>query len=87
MKFIHISDLHFHRSKKDNKGAVKLLKLIEQRYPAHYLIVTGDITDDGDAEQYDRAAEALSAFAGRMFICPGNHDFGAAGFIYDRNRA
>ena len=50
MKFIHISDLHFHRSKKDNKGALKLLKLIEQRYPAHCLIVTGDITDDGDAE-------------------------------------
>ena len=87
MKFIHISDLHFHRSKKDNKDAVKLLKLIEQRYPAHYLVVTGDITDDGDAEQYGRAAEALSAFTGRLFICPGNHDFGAVGFIYDRNRA
>jgi len=49
--------------------------------------VTGDITDDGDAEQYGRAAEALSAFSGRLFICPGNHDFGAVGFIYDRNRA
>jgi len=32
MKFLHISDLHFHRSKKDNKDAVKLFKLIEQRY-------------------------------------------------------
>jgi 3',5'-cyclic AMP phosphodiesterase CpdA len=68
MKFIHISDLHFHRSKKDNKDAVKLLKLIEQRYSAHYLVVTGDITDDGDAEQCGRAAEALSAFSATLII-------------------
>lgn len=87
MKFIHISDLHFHRSKKDNKDAVKLLKFIAQQYPEHDLIVTGDITDDGDAEQYDRAFDGLSAFAGRIFICPGNHDFGAAGFMYERHRA
>ncbi|MFO7708772.1 MAG: metallophosphoesterase [Desulfobacterales bacterium] len=87
MKFIHISDLHFHRSKKDNTAAVKLLKFIAQRYPAHNLIVTGDITDDGHAEQYDRAFEALAGFAGRMLICPGNHDFGAAGFMYERQRA
>ena len=87
MNFLHISDLHFHRRKKDNKEAVKLLKFIAQRYPAHILIVTGDITDDGDPEQYDRAFEALSGFAGRIFICPGNHDFGAAGFIYERQRA
>ena len=32
MKFIHISDLHFHRSKKNKKDAVKLFKVIEQRY-------------------------------------------------------
>lgn len=87
MKFIHISDLHFHRSKKDNKEAVKLLKFISQKYPEHYLIATGDITDDGDADQYGRAFDELSAFAGRIFICPGNHDFGAAGFMYEPHRA
>lgn len=87
MKFIHISDLHFHRSKKDNTAVMKRLKFIAQRYPDHRLIVTGDITDDGDAGQYDRALEALAAFAGRILICPGNHDFGAAGFMYERPRA
>jgi 3',5'-cyclic AMP phosphodiesterase CpdA len=87
MKFIHVSDLHFHRSKKDNKAAVKVLTFIRQKYPQHWLLVTGDITDDGDSEQYGRAFDELSAFAGRIFICPGNHDFGAVGFIYERERA
>jgi 3',5'-cyclic AMP phosphodiesterase CpdA len=87
MKFIHISDLHFHGRKKDNKVVSKSLKFIAKEYPEHYLIVTGDITDDGLPEQYDRAFESLSAFIGRIFICPGNHDFGAAGLMYERERA
>jgi 3',5'-cyclic AMP phosphodiesterase CpdA len=87
MDFIHISDLHFHRSKKDNKEIVKLLRFVAQHYPAHVLIVTGDITDDGDSEQYDRALDALYPFAGRIVICPGNHDYGAVGFAYERQRA
>jgi 3',5'-cyclic AMP phosphodiesterase CpdA len=71
MKFIHISDLHFHRRKKDNKDAVKLLKLIEQQYPAHYLVVTGDITDDGDAEQFRKCGKTRAgcALSWRPKIC------------------
>lgn len=87
MKFIHVSDLHFHQSKSDNKAATKMLKFIQSNYPQHYLIVTGDITDDGHESQYRRAAEALNPFKGRTFVCPGNHDFGAAGNFYSRERA
>ena len=47
MKFIHLSDLHFHRRKKDNKEATNVLEFIKKQYPNHYLIVTGDIVDDG----------------------------------------
>lgn len=87
MKFLHVSDLHFHRSRNDSKEAEKLLAYIAKQYPAHFLIVTGDITDDGDPQQYDRAFDALSPFQGRLFICPGNHDFGAAGIMYEPSRA
>jgi 3',5'-cyclic AMP phosphodiesterase CpdA len=87
MKFIHLSDLHFHRSKKNNKAAMKILKKIKEKYPQHYLIVTGDIVDDGHEEQYERAFEALKPFRGRLFISPGNHDFGAVGNFYSRSRA
>jgi 3',5'-cyclic AMP phosphodiesterase CpdA len=87
MKFIHISDLHFHRDKRDNKDALKALKNIKERYAEHYLLVTGDITDDGHEEQYEQAFDALKPFKKHIFVCPGNHDFGAVGFIYDRDRA
>lgn len=87
MKFIHISDLHFHRGKEKNQEAEALLKTIKKRYPAHYLIVTGDIVDDGHSRQFENAYNALAPFKGKVFIAPGNHDFGAAGNFYSRERA
>jgi len=87
MKFIHLSDLHFHRRKKDNKEATNVLEFIKKQYPNHYLIVTGDIVDDGHEEQYNRAFEAFKSFMGKVFISPGNHDFGAVGNFYSRERS
>jgi 3',5'-cyclic AMP phosphodiesterase CpdA len=87
MKFIHLSDLHFHRRKKDNQEANSVLQFIKGQHPKHYLIVTGDITDDGHEKQYANAFEAFKPFKGRIFISPGNHDFGAAGNFYSRERA
>jgi 3',5'-cyclic AMP phosphodiesterase CpdA len=87
MKFIHISDLHFHRDPNDNTAATATLQYIKEHYPQHNLIVTGDITDDGHEEQYLQAFNALEPFQNRIFICPGNHDFGAAGNFYSQERA
>lgn len=87
MRFIHLSDLHFHRHPQDNTAIMTTLDVVKERYPTHYVILTGDIVDDGHEEQYKRAAEALAPFTGRIFISPGNHDFGAAGTFYSRERA
>ncbi len=87
MKFIHISDLHFHRNNKDNKKVNDMLKQIKTKYPNHKLIVTGDITDDGHEKQYLNAQKALKPFKDNVFICPGNHDFGAVGNFFSRERA
>ncbi len=87
MKFIHLSDLHFHRNKSDNKQATKMCQYIAKNYPEHNIIVTGDIVDDGHEKQFERAFDALKVFQGRIFICPGNHDFGAMGNFYSRERA
>ena len=87
MKIIHISDLHFHKDQENNKAANKLLRTINDKFPNHYLIVTGDITDDGHWLQSQNALEALEPFIGRIFICPGNHDFGALGNLYNAIRA
>lgn len=87
MKFIHISDLHFHKNEKDNENVLNLLKTIKNNYPNHNLVITGDIADDGHSEQFENAYQALAPFKGKIFIVPGNHDFGAAGNFYSRERA
>lgn len=88
MKIIHLSDLHFHRSNSDNKKAIKTLENVRKSYPDHYAVVTGDIVDDGHEKQYDNAFAELSKFQkGHIFIVPGNHDFGAVGSFYSKERA
>lgn len=87
MKFIHISDLHFHMNPADNIKANKLLDTIGDHYPDHKLIITGDITDDGHPRQYENVWKALKPFLGKVFIAPGNHDFGAKGNFYSGERA
>ena len=78
MKILHLSDLHFHRDNKDNTKIIKTLKTVKTKYPKHYIVVTGDIVDDGHEIQYDNAYENLKDFMNRIFIAPGNHDFGAS---------
>lgn len=87
MKLLHLSDLHFHTSQDGNRKANSLLKTVAKRFPNHYYIVTGDITDDGAEKQYENARAALEPLVPRVFICPGNHDFGAAGNFYSLERA
>ena len=87
MKFLHLSDLHFHSAARDNTEADALLKFVRERYPKHKLIVTGDIADDGMEAQFAHAAKALAPFMGNLYICPGNHDFGAAGLFYSEEKA
>lgn len=87
VKFIHLSDLHLHIDPNDNVQVTKTLNDINAKYPTHKVIITGDIVDDGHEEQYTNAFEALKPFLGRIFICPGNHDFGAKGNFYSQERA
>ncbi len=87
MKIIHLSDLHFHRNNKDNKKAIKTLKTVKTKYPDHYVVITGDIVDDGHEKQYENAFKELKQFEGRIFIAPGNHDFGAVGNFYSSEKA
>ena len=87
MKFIHLSDLHIHTNSNDNVDVTATLSFISKNYPNHALIVTGDITDDGAEDQYANAYNLLKPFQGKLFICPGNHDFGALGNLYSHERA
>jgi 3',5'-cyclic AMP phosphodiesterase CpdA len=87
MKFIHLSDLHIHTHESDNTDVASMLSFISTSYADHRLIVTGDISDDGAPAQLQNAYTLLQPFKGKVFICPGNHDFGAAGNFYSHERA
>ncbi|MCP5101976.1 MAG: metallophosphoesterase, partial [bacterium] len=87
MKIVHLSDLHFHRNDKKNKKIVTTLDNVKNKYPKHYLLVTGDITDDGHEKQYENAQKELKKFGDRVFIAPGNHCYGAVGAFYSKERA
>jgi predicted phosphodiesterase len=87
MKFIHLSDLHFKNEFKQNFQILEMFDFIKRKYNEHYLIITGDITDDGDEQQYNNAFDVLNHFNGRIFICPGNHDFGTRGNQYSKKKA
>ena len=87
MKFIHLSDLHFRSHRQNNLIILEMLDTIQEHYPDHKIIITGDIVDDGHEAQYREALAALRPFGGRIFICPGNHDYGIKGNIYSRERA
>jgi 3',5'-cyclic AMP phosphodiesterase CpdA len=87
VKLLHLSDLHIRTHAEDNKQATALMTYIGQHYPEHTLVITGDITDDGNREQYEYADRLLEPFAGRIYFCPGNHDYGKAGNFYSPERA
>lgn len=87
MKFIHLSDLHIHRGDDDNRATGSTLDFVAQKYPDHRVVITGDITDDGAEQQFENAYAMLKPFTDKIFICPGNHDFGAAGNFYSYERA
>jgi predicted MPP superfamily phosphohydrolase len=87
IRITHVSDLHFHKNNSDNAQADALLNSIAERYSflkdeTNYLLVTGDIVDDGDDRQYSHARSMLERFEGGILLCPGNHCYGPYGNVY-----
>lgn len=88
-KFIQLSDLHIHKNndKSDNVNCNIVVEYIVNKYTSDKPIVllTGDIVDDGDKQQYKNAVEILKPLKENGFTllaCPGNHDYGHFGNVY-----
>jgi hypothetical protein len=81
--FRHISDLHYHciGSNKESDAFIGRIAAVSALH--EYLLITGDVTDDGVVEQYQHAVRSLSRIVSKKFICPGNHDYGLFGNLYD----
>ena len=83
-KIAHISDLHVSFNDSDGRGSnmVELLSDIRERGCDHVL-VTGDIADNPDIQDFLYVRELFSHFdlldSSKMSVIPGNHDiFGGA---------
>jgi predicted MPP superfamily phosphohydrolase len=92
VKFLHLSDLHIHKSMKktDNICAKKVVSYIVKKYKNDtklVIIITGDIVDDGNKTQYKKAVTILKPLVENNFevlAVPGNHDYGKFGNIYTK---
>jgi 3',5'-cyclic AMP phosphodiesterase CpdA len=78
LRIAHLSDLHLNGSYDRRARLLRGLAHAAQR-GAHHLVLTGDLTSKGRAEQFAELAQCLSAWpSGQVTIVPGNHDAGTA---------
>jgi 3',5'-cyclic-AMP phosphodiesterase len=79
-----ITDVHlgFERGNADEFNRKRLDQLLDHLHSGpnrpDLLMVTGDLTDHGDAQSYMRVAEAFSACAFPVYMAVGNHDVRSA---------
>jgi 3',5'-cyclic AMP phosphodiesterase CpdA len=72
-KLIHVSDLHV--GARDDQSIEAPLRGLVGRLSPELIVVTGDLTHRGRAEQHDRAAAFLRGLgAASVLAVPGNHD-------------
>ncbi|WP_330183518.1 metallophosphoesterase [Nocardia sp. NBC_01503] len=69
-----LSDTHFNMGARNNERAERVMAfLAELPQRPDVIIVTGDIADEGDIEEYQQARAALVADV-PVILLPGNHD-------------
>ena len=96
MRILHLSDLHFDKDDDPLARLQPLLRDIRDRDGGlgfdhlDYLILSGDLTNHGSAEEFDGVyrfvSELIKRFelsAGRCVIVPGNHDLSWETEVYD----
>ena len=82
MKLWHTTDWHIGGEHTDALR-VHVAALKAQMGEKDWLLVTGDLTDNGSLDEYALALELLNPFSGQLLLCPGNHDYGRLGNFYE----
>ncbi|MFT8842447.1 MAG: metallophosphoesterase [Schleiferilactobacillus harbinensis] len=75
-QLIVLSDLHLNGQPERHQTVVRALQTAAEQAPTAHLVVNGDLTDTGTAEQFQEFHDiiAASSFAGRTWATLGNHD-------------
>jgi 3',5'-cyclic AMP phosphodiesterase CpdA len=69
----HVSDLHYGRDAATERACERIRDtLLEARVDD--VLVTGDVTDRGRAQEWERFARTFAPLRDRTMVVPGNHD-------------
>ena len=71
MQAVFIADTHIRKDPSDNRVIAAHLAKLD---PACWLVIAGDLTDNGFAAEYAEALRLLTPWKGRCVLAPGNHD-------------
>ena len=75
---LHFADVHFGVEDTDALGT--LAETVDRLEP-DVCVISGDITQTGAEEEFERAARWIEGLPGPKVICPGNHDTPMYGII------
>jgi 3',5'-cyclic AMP phosphodiesterase CpdA len=82
MLIAQLTDLHITAGPDGDaaaRGAALAVEVVHALRPAATaVVVTGDVTDDGAPQSYQRASDILSVLSAPIHTIPGNHDDGEA---------
>ena len=73
---VHITDMHIGKANRDPAPDIVFQRLIQHINgvkPA-FVLISGDLTENGEPEQFRRFFEVLDTCVLPTFVCPGNHD-------------
>lgn len=103
MRIVQITDTHLF-GKQDEQfnqlntldsftAVVEQVKHLQQQAPVNLIVLTGDISQDGSFESYQKCADGLKDFSCPIAWIPGNHDalpvmasaFSASSFTSERH--
>jgi 3',5'-cyclic AMP phosphodiesterase CpdA len=76
-RIIHVSDLHIGLTQKESIRTHVIFEAIANKYPGVPVLITGDIVDSAEEEQFIEArklADGLSK-TNPILMVPGNHDY------------
>jgi 3',5'-cyclic AMP phosphodiesterase CpdA len=79
MKLVHLSDIHIHGTPIDGHDPIdrfqRCLAHVEKHFAdADAIVVTGDLTHDGQTMSYRRLKDLLSGSPLKLYLLLGNHD-------------
>jgi len=79
MKLVHLSDIHIHRESIEGADPIdsfqRCLAHVEKHFAdADAIVVTGDLTHDGETASYQRLKSLLAGSPLKLHLLLGNHD-------------